>query len=172
MFLELIAVVFAGLGAAGVVMILNWTTGGRLPRWVTPVGAGLAMLGATVASEYGWYARTSGALPDGLSIAQTVENQSFYRPWTYLAPYVDRFVALDEDTVQRNPNLPDQRLANLYFYGRWSPINRLPVLVDCADGRRASLADGASFSASGSVVDADWINAGLDDPLVLAVCAV
>ena len=37
MFLELIAVIFAGIAAAGVVMLLNRTLKGRLPRWMAPV---------------------------------------------------------------------------------------------------------------------------------------
>ncbi|MEP0154063.1 MAG: hypothetical protein ABJE81_05245, partial [Pseudophaeobacter sp.] len=58
MFLELIAVIFAGIAVAGVVMLVNNVTGARLPRWLAPVAAGLAMIGVTVTSEYSWYSRT------------------------------------------------------------------------------------------------------------------
>ena len=51
MFLELIATVFAGLAMAGVVMLVNRTSGGRLPRWTAPVAAGLAMITATVSNS-------------------------------------------------------------------------------------------------------------------------
>lgn len=170
MFLELIATVFAGIAVAGMVILLNKLTGGRLPRWSSPVAAGLAMIAVTVASEYGWYERTLDGLPEGMEVAQTVENKSFYRPWTYAVPYVERFVAVDRGNLRQNPNVPGQLLADLYFFGRWSPVNRMPVLLDCAQGRRASLADGASFSDSGSVEDARWVSVGTDDPILAAAC--
>ena len=74
MFLELIATVFAGLAVAGVVMLVNRMTGGKLPRWFVPVAAGLGMIGTTISNEYSWYDRTVATLPEGLEIAQTVEN--------------------------------------------------------------------------------------------------
>ena len=172
MFLELIATVFAGIAMAGVVMLFNKLTGGRLPSWLTPVAAGLAMIGSTIASEYGWYGRTTGTLPDGMVIAQTVENQSFYRPWTYVSPYVDRFVAVDETSLRQNPNVPGQRIADLYFFGRWAPVSKVPVLMDCTGARRASLADGVTFDDSGAVSDARWITVPGDDPVLKAVCEV
>lgn len=172
MFLELIGTIFAGVAAAGVMMLVNKLTGQRLPKWLVPVAAGAAMILVTISSEYGWYDRTTATMPEGLSIAQTVEKQSFYRPWTYVKPYVDRFVAVDELSIQRHPDLPDQRLAKIYFYGRWSPINELPVLVDCAAHRRANLADGAEFDDTGRVVDATWIGVSADDPVLVAICGV
>ncbi len=172
MFLELIATVFAGLAVAGVVMLLNKATGSRLPKWIVPVAAGLGMIGTTISNEYGWYGRTTASLPEGLEIAQTVENQSFYRPWTYARPYVDRFVAIDVTSLRENPSLPGQRMLDLYFYGRWAPLNKMSVLLDCEGARRASLADGAEFGADGQVVDASWISVPADDPVLTTGCEV
>ncbi len=172
MFLELIATVFAGLAVAGVVMLLNKLIGNRLPRWSIPVAAGLGMIATTISNEYGWYGRTSAALPEGMEIAQTVENQSFYRPWTYIRPYVDRFVAVDATSLRENPAVPGQRMMDLYFYGRWSPLNKLTVLLDCKGARRASLADGAEFGADGQVTNADWVQVDADDPVLATGCAV
>lgn len=170
MFLELLGTIFAGIGVAGLVMVLNKLTGGRLPRWTAPVGAGLGMITMTIVSEYGWYGRTSDALPEGFEVVQTVENRSLYRPWTYPAPYVERFAALDRASVRTHDALPDQRLADLYFFGRWAAVEKLPILVDCAGMRRASLGDGATFDARGAVTDAVWISAGAGDPVIAALC--
>ncbi|GGH31054.1 hypothetical protein SAMN05444007_10576 [Cribrihabitans marinus] len=170
MFLELIGTVFAGLAMAGVVMALNRATGGRLPRWLVPVAAGLAMIAVTISSEYSWYDRTRANLPDGLQVVQEVESRAFYRPWTYVVPYVDRFAAVDTASVQSNAELPGQHLADLYFFGRWAPVSKLPVLVDCAGGRRASLADGAEFGDDGAVLDAEWVQVGAEDPVLRAIC--
>lgn len=170
MFLELIGTVFAGIAVAGLVMLVNKLTGGRLPKWLVPVAAGLGMIATTISSEYSWFDRTTAQLPEGLEVVQTVEKRAFYQPWSYVVPYVDRFAAVDHATVRRNDALPDQRLADLYFFGRWASVQKLPIAVDCAGGRRASLADGAAFDDSGAIVNADWVKVGLDDPVVAALC--
>ncbi len=170
MFLELIATVFAGIAMAGVVMVINRATGGRLPRWFAPVAAGAAMIGVTISSEYSWYGRTLDGMPDGLQVVQEVENKSMIRPWTYAVPFVDRFAAIDTSSIQRNPKLADQRLGDLYLFGRWAPVNKLPVLADCAGARRANLIDGANFDAEGAVIDASWVQVAHDDPVLTALC--
>lgn len=172
MFLELIGTIFAGFAFAGVVMVLNKLTGGRLPRWAAPVGAGLGMIGMTIASEYSWYDRTRGTLPGSLEIVEEVESRAFYRPWTYAVPFVDRFAAIDTVSVRKNDEVPDQRLVDLYFFGRWAPVSKLPVAVNCAENRRASLADGVEFGDDGRVQNADWISPGSGDPIIEATCGV
>lgn len=170
MFLELIATVFAGIACAGLAMLVNIATGRRLPKWITPVAAGLGMIAMTISNEYTWFDRTAEQLPDGIEIAMTVEEQSWFRPWTQVWPYTERFVAVDTATARRNPNLPDQRIADLYFFGRWSPVNQAPMLFDCAASRSALLIDGAEFAADGTVTDADWQAMSADDPILKLVC--
>ena len=169
MFLELIAVIFAGIAAAGVVMLLGRSLGGRLPRWMAPVAAGLAMIGVTIASEYGWYGRTSAGLPEGLVVAETIENKSFYRPWTYAVPYIDRFAAIDTATMKSHAEHPQVHLADIYFFGRWAAVTKLPVWLDCGAGRRALSAGDAVFSG-GLPEDLNWIEPGADDPILTTVC--
>ena len=41
------------------------------------------------------------ALPEGIHVAKKVEQSVFYRPWTYLVPYVDRFIAVDKLSVRK-----------------------------------------------------------------------
>lgn len=170
MFIELIATVFAGFACAGIAMFLNIITGKRLPKWILPVAAGLGMLGMTISNEYTWFDRTAETLPEGITIAMKVEEQSWGRPWTQLWPYTKRFVAVDTATAQTNENLPDQRLADLYFFGRWSPVNQAPMLFDCTGARSALLIDGATFAADGTVTDADWQQMPAGDPILKLVC--
>ncbi|MBO6757245.1 MAG: hypothetical protein JJ902_13020 [Roseibium sp.] len=172
MFVELIATFVAGLAAAGLVMLVNKVLGGRLPRWFTPVGAGAAMILTTIANEYGWYPRTKNTLPDEVVVAETVENTAFYRPWTYIWPFVERFAAIDTATIQTHPGQPGVKLADVYFFGRWSPVNKLPVLADCPGQRRAALADAVTFQKDGTVNGADWIKVSADDPIVSTICGV
>lgn len=170
MFVELIATIFAGIACAGLAMLLNILIGRRLPKWITPVAAGLGMLGTTISNEYTWFGRTADSLPEGLEIAMTVDEQSWFRPWTQVWPYTKRFVAVDTGTARANERVPDQKLADLYFFGRWSPINQAPVLFDCANARSALLIDGAEFAEDGTVPDADWQSMPADDPILKLVC--
>ncbi len=170
MFVELIATVFAGIACAGIAMLLNRITGRRLPKWIMPVVAGLGMIGMTISNEYTWFDRTAERLPEDVEIAMTVDEQSWLRPWTQLWPYTKRFVAVDTGTARMNESLPDQRLADLYFFGRWSPVNKAPMLFDCKDARSALLIDGAEFADDGAVVNADWQNMPDGDPILKLVC--
>ena len=81
MFLELVAVLIAGLAGAGVMMILTKLSGNRLPKWTLPVGAGAAMLATTISSEYSWFSRTAESLPAGIEIAESVQSSAAWRPW-------------------------------------------------------------------------------------------
>ena len=170
MFLELIATFVIGFGVAGVILIVNAMTGRRLPGAVLPVGAGLAMIGFTIWSEYNWYPRTLAQLPEGIEIISTNESQAVYRPWTYLTPFVDRFAAVDKARIRRNENVPEQVMVPVVFMGRWAPGAEIPVVVDCVESRRADLADGIEFDEEGALVNADWIAVEADDPLLEAVC--
>ena len=61
-------------------------------------------------------------------------------------------------------------IADLYFFGRWSPVNQAPILVDCAMSRSALLIDGADFAPDGTVADADWQTMPDNDPILKLVC--
>ncbi|MEM9012783.1 MAG: hypothetical protein AAGE18_16265 [Pseudomonadota bacterium] len=170
MVLELVATIFAGIACAGVALLANRLTGRRLPRWLTPVAAGLGMLGVTISNEYTWFERTAARLPDGVEVAVTVEERSWLRPWTQLLPYTKRFVAVDTATARRHDDRPDQRLISLYFFGRWAPVSEAPVLFDCATAQSAVLVDGARFAEDGTVADADWQAMPADDPVLALAC--
>ena len=170
MFLELIATIVAGIACAGVAWLLNVVSGRRLPRWVMPVAAGLGMILVTISNEYTWFERTTARLPEGVVVATVVEEQSWLRPWTQVAPYTKRFVAVDRAQMQTHENHPDQRLVDLYFFGRWSPVNKAPVLFDCATEQSANLIDGAHFGPDGTVLNAEWHTMPPEDAVLKIVC--
>ena len=161
MFLELLAVIFAGVAGAGVMLLITRAT--SLPRWLVPVGAGAAMLAATISSEYGWYGRTSAALPEGILVAETVPSTAPWRPWTYVFPMTGRFVAVDTRKMQANLETPQMYLTDLYFFGRWQPLTQVEIMIDCAGNRRA---DPARDDNSAPV----WREVGADDAIVRTVC--
>jgi len=171
MFFELIGTLVAGVAAALLVWALNRVLKGRLPRWLMPVAAGTAMILATISSEYGWYGRTLATMPEGMVVAQEVEDRAFYRPWTYVKPFVSRFVAVDQATARTHPAHPDQKIVDLVFYGRWARTAKVPMLFDCAGARRADIVDGVEFGDDGAVLNADWRSLEQDDPVLRAACA-
>ncbi len=170
MFIELIATIFAGIACAGVAMLINIAIGRRLPKWIMPIAAGAGMIGMTISNEYTWFDRTAERLPEGVEIASTVEEQSWMRPWTQAVPYTKRFVAVDVATLRKNENIPAQRIADLYFFGRWSPVNQAPMLFDCKEARSAILIDGAVFEDDGTISNADWQKMPIEDPILTLVC--
>ena len=50
------------------------------------------------------------------------------------------------------------------------PVNQAPMLFDCAKARSALLIDGATFTADGTVTDADWQSMPKGDPILKLVC--
>lgn len=170
MFFELIGTIVAGVAVALLVWALSRTLKGRLPKWLLPVAAGGAMLLATVSSEYGWYDRTQSRMPQGFVVAETIEETSFYRPWTYFAPFVSRFVAVDMATMRQHPNQPAQRIVDLVFYGRWARTAKVPILFDCQNNRRADILDGIEFGTGGDVLGAEWRELAEDDSVLRVAC--
>lgn len=170
MFFELIGTIVAGVAVGLLVWAINRTLKGRLPKWLIPAAAGVAMLFATISSEYSWFSRSVGNMPEGFVVAQTVEESAFYRPWTYVTPFVTRYVAVDQATIRTHEAQPDQRLVNLIFYGRWTRTAQVPALFDCAAPARADVVDGIAFAEDGSVTNASWIALSADDPVLAAAC--
>ncbi len=156
MFLELIAAFAAAFAAAGFALGLNRLTGGRLPRWAMPVAAGAALLGYAIWSEYSWFGRVAGGLPEGVEVTFTNRAEAIWRPWTFAAPFVDRFVALDTVSIRTNPDVPHQRVADLYFFGRWAARRGVEVVIDCREGVVAPLPS-AELDAAGEAIRAAWV---------------
>lgn len=169
MLFELIAVITAGFLSAGLVLIGRRAVR-AVPRWLVPVAAGAAMIVVAVSLEYSWYERTRDSLPEGIEVALTRENQAPWRPWTYLRPFVDRFIAVDRASVRTHEAAPELRMVDLVAFARWSPPQRLAVVVDCATGRRVDLSAGVTMTEDGGLDGARWHEMGLDHPLTRVAC--
>ncbi|MBS9404845.1 hypothetical protein KG088_14500 [Halomonas sp. TRM85114] len=96
---HLIAAVFAGLGAAGVGLVLRLVSGKRLPRWIVPVCAGLGMLAYQINHEYSWFNHKQAQLPDSAKVVDVEKGQAFWRPWTYAFPMTIAFSVVDQDDL-------------------------------------------------------------------------
>jgi hypothetical protein len=165
-FFELIATFVAGLGAAGVMLLVNRVLGGRLPKWTIPVAAGATMIGVAVWSEMTWGARTARSLPDSVEVAERVTDSAWWRPWTYVWPQTVRLVALDTESIRTNDTAEDTRLVDLYLFGRWRPTAFVPQLVRCSDPARADVTD-AALADPGTAV---WRPVSADSDLIRLAC--
>ena len=171
MLLELIAAIIAAVGTAGIVLVVNKLLGGRLPKWSIPAAAGLTMITISIHSDYDWFPRQKAALREGVVVAQTIESKGPLKPWTYLKPFVDKFIAVDMAGLARNPNHPNTFIATLQFQGRWSMPSTLQLIADCTGGRHAPLVEGAKLLDDGSVTGVTWSKVPADDPLLQTICA-
>ncbi|QOR37823.1 hypothetical protein HNO52_04335 [Billgrantia diversa] len=98
---HLIAAVFAGLGAAGVGLLLRTLSGKRLPRWIVPVFAGLGILGYQINHEYSWFEHKRSQLPATAQVVDTEEERMFWRPWTYAVPLTVGFSVVDRSSMRQ-----------------------------------------------------------------------
>ena len=168
--MEVLAAIALGLGVGGIAMLARRLAGGLIPRAAVPAAAGLAMLGFAVWSEYSWFERQAASLPAGMTVVSSVRESSSWRPWTWAAPYVTRFAAVDVAGARRNDRLPGHVMANVYLFARHAPPAVLPQIVDCAGGRRAELTGDVGFDESGRPEGVRWIDLTGDDPLHRALC--
>ncbi|WP_104202732.1 hypothetical protein [Billgrantia saliphila] len=132
---HLIAAVFAGLGAAGVGLLLRTLSAKRLPRWIVPVFAGLGILGYQINHEYSWFEHKRSQLPATAQVVETEEERMFWRPWTYALPLTVGFSVVDQSST-RYQEVDGESLVEfiLYRFER-EYVDRLdhqPHLMNCA----------------------------------------
>lgn len=169
MLYELIATIAAGFIGGGVALLARRLIR-SLPRWLVPVCAGSAMLIVAVSLEYSWFDRTIDTLPDGVEVALTRESRAPWRPWTYLYPLVDRFVAIDLASTLTHEAAPARRMTDLFVFARWTPPARVRAVFDCEAGRRADLVEGVRLASDGRLKGAVWHDMGLDHPVTRLAC--
>ena len=127
------------------------------------------MMTVAVSLEYSWFERTRDTLPEGVEVALTSESRAPWRPWTYAIPQVDRFLAVDRGSLRTHEAAPELRMVDLLAFARWTPPDRLAVVVDCEEGRRADIVPGVDFTGDGRIEGATWHRMGLDHPVTRIV---
>ncbi|MDP5135411.1 hypothetical protein [Rheinheimera baltica] len=167
---ELIATVFAGLGAAGIALLLRKLSSNRAPRWLIPVFAGAAMLGFQIQGEYSWYQYQASRLPAGVVVVKAIEQKAAWRPWSYLYPQTLRFIAADVANASANTQNPDVKLVDLYFFERRAMARRVPVVLHCGQMARADFTEQLDIPISSAPLSAQWQSLSADDALITAVC--
>ncbi|MGY3437457.1 MULTISPECIES: hypothetical protein [unclassified Marinovum] len=169
MFYELLATVFAGFAGGGVIYLLSRLTKGRIPKASAVTVAAITMIVFSIWNEYNWFHRSQAQLPEAVEVVAMSEDKSWFRPWTYVWPFVNRFAALDAGSVQRNEAVAHQRIADLYLMERWQSALGVKIAVDCAKPAQARLAD-VTYAEDGAMQSDRWEALQADDPLVMAAC--
>lgn len=149
---------------------LRKLAGIEMAKWITPAALAVALVGTSIWTEYSWYDRTRAALPDSVAVFETGETATGLRPWTVLAPFTSRFVALDRAALRQSPGLPDLVMGELYLIQRWQPTQSRAAVWDCRKAARADLTQGASIAPDGTLSGATWLALPADDPGLRAAC--
>lgn len=167
---ELLATVFAGLGAAGIALALRAFSRKRLPSWIIPVCAGSAMLGFQIYSEYTWFSHQKSLLPEDVLVVRQVKETAPWRPWTYLYPQTVRFVAVQVGKGAVNQMNPELILADVFLFERRMAARQVPQIFHCGANARATLTDDLKIPQPGTVPGNQWTPLDANDELLVAVC--
>ena len=170
MFWTLVTAVFAGFTGAGVGFALRHLSGQRLPKGIIPICAGLGMIVATIALEYGWYENVLDTMAEDTVVISERHQQAWYQPWTYIRPWVRGFVAFSPSETVETAEGSGILAVQIRIQERWQPEVVRPILVDCMHASRATLTPELEFEDDGQPIGADWIDAGRSDPIIAAVC--
>lgn len=170
MAIEILAAIVAAFAMAGIALMLRKLSGQRLPRWLVPVFAGLGLAGFTVWSEYDWFSRVSGELPEGVIVVAAEEQSSALRPWSFVVPMTTAFIAMDTGATIAHPDAPSLRLVRLYSIVRWRGATEGLMIVDCANARQVLVTEGVEVTPEGELTGATWTAAGPDDKVQTAAC--
>lgn len=167
---ELLAVIVAAFFGAGIGLMLQWLSGRRLPRWIVPALAALAMLGVAIFNEYNWFARLRGGLPEGVVIARTVPARVPWRPWTLLWPLTEEAWLVDTRRSLRHPADESLVITQVWRFARWQGSREAMVAFDCRAGGRVDLREGVRFTDAGVLEGGEWTSVPQDDPILRAAC--
>lgn len=169
---ELIATIFAGVGGAGIALLIRKLSKQKSPKWLVPAFAGMTMLGFQIQGEYEWYDHQISLLPKGVMVVKAIEENTPWRPWSYIFPPTMRFIAADVVNSAANKIAPNLILVDLYFFERHSLAKRVPQIIDCVNEARADFTQ--SFSATNTSIPTDsdttWYPLDSNDPLITALC--
>lgn len=170
MIFHLIATVVVGFGSAGIALLIRRFLGRDQYRWLIPAFAGAGMIGYAIFNDYAWAAHSQSTLPDGVIVAAEYPESSFLQPWTYLAPAVQRYAAIDTNSAERLPEAENVVFARVWLFGRWSDPASGPMMFDCAGNRRAALDPDVPLDAKGLPPAEMWTNVEVSDPLLSTMC--
>lgn len=163
---QLIATIVAGFGAAGIALLMIKLSGNRLPRYLTPLFAGAGMLSFLIYSEYQWFSHQQSLLPDHVKVVQTVEETTWWRPWSYFLPQTTRFMAADFSSISRNSENPAVLMIDIYLFAERSPAVAVKQLVHCGWQKRKDYNEQVSIPLHDEDADETWFSLPANNTLL------
>jgi len=171
MFVHLAIVIAMGAIAAGVIYAIGRTVSWKPPGIAYLLAVAAAMLGYAVYDEYSWYNRATAALPTQIKVIRSYATSMPYQPWTYAAPRIYKFDAVDLASPRANPKAPGLTLVRLIRVTRNTSSLDLGAIVDCGNERFAEVAATTQFSDDGVPLDAKWQQLTDHPALRSAICS-
>lgn len=138
---HLLAVFIFGICAGSLAFLFIKLSRNRLPKWLIPVFAGIAMLSYLAYYDYTWFDFKRSQLPAESVVVEEGRASNFFRPWSYAVPPVSSFVVLDGNVKESQ-----QQGQRLVEYIRYEFINdateRLesqPYVLNCTTGEQLAV---------------------------------
>jgi hypothetical protein len=131
----ILAIGIAGLGAAGIAMLLRKLSGNRLPKWIIPALGGLGMLSYQIYYEYSWFEHQLQRQPAESVLVASETGEVFWRPWTFFWPMTTAFTVLDSKSLLREDAAASNVVAfNLYRFEKQhvDRVSHQPHLLNCS----------------------------------------
>ena len=82
-------------------------------------------------SEYAWFYRTSGSLPENVVVAQTYDTRQILQPWTYIVPKIEHFSAIDLNDIKSNNRSPGYKLFEVLLVTRYAKTGSSRQMINC-----------------------------------------
>lgn len=141
-----------------------------MPRHLYPIVAAASVIAYGIYSEYTWADRTIAQLPDSIEIVHELAGTSMFSPWSFVIPRTDRISMIDTSTIRRHNDLPDHVMAELLLMQRFTPVIRVPQLIDCVNKRRTDVTSNATFNEDGLPTNAQWEMLATEHPILRVLC--
>ncbi len=171
MFLGYIGAIAGGIGLAAVLLTISKIFRLNLPKWMYPAAAGIGMLALTINIEYTWYNQVRQNLTSDVEVVQTFEYSVFYQPWTYLVPRINRLVAVNHTSARTHPDIENVVLIDTVLMERLANNILATQFINCEIGGRLLFDEVSDLDSNGFPADPNWVEVGLDDPLIVSVCS-
>lgn len=171
MIFHLLATFMIGVLAASLAFVVFRAGRGRVPRFVIPFAAGLAMIGYNVWNEVTWLDRTVGVMPKQFAvIAKGQPASSLFAPWTYVVPRIDSFRVVDKASLAPHPKRDGLVLAQMHDVARYEAVRKSSWIVDCARGQMAEITGSTTFDADGVPDNVTWAKVPAGNTIIGEAC--
>ena len=171
MLFTLLGTFIAGIGAAGIVILVyKYILRRERPKVAVPAAAGITMILMQVVLDYGWYSRATADFDKDVIVLRTSEGTSLLQPLSFIIPRTDRFLAFDKASLKTNDSLPGIKMGTMFQVEKDGPTTQILQIFDCVNARRADWSGNMPLDSDVLAQKAKWFDLTSGDPLFAAAC--